>query len=210
VPVPETPPVVAKPAARKPPKAPAPTAAVEPRAKARRPAPPEPVTPAVEAKPKVPRAGPKSSPSLPIEEPAKETSRRRKPAPPPPVAVSAPAKRKSKPKAVEIPAPAPAAKPKPKAVARGLRTPRVTVYIARGGPARGDADYELAFPTRPQALAFLVNQHGLTTDEQRRLAKQSRLKLNRRWHGSDACALREVALDAEQASRVLAGEPLVA
>jgi hypothetical protein len=162
-----------------------------------------------------------------MEEPAKETSRRRKSAPnapPAPVAIAVTTKRKLVPKAVEVPAPVPVAKPKPdpaarpasprvppkKAVARGPRTPRVTVYIARGGPARGDADYELAFPTRPQALAFLVNQHGLTTDEQRRLAKQSRLKLNRRWHGSDACALREVALDAEQASRVLAGEPLVA
>lgn len=83
---------------------------------------------------------------------------------------------------------------------------RITVYVARGGPARGQADYEQAFPERRQALDFLSNQHGLTHDEQRQLAKTSRLKLNRRWHGSEACALRELALAPEVAAQVLRGE----
>ncbi|MGV3614614.1 MAG: hypothetical protein ACO1SV_04680 [Fimbriimonas sp.] len=93
--------------------------------------------------------------------------------------------------------------------ARGRDT-RITVFVARGGPLRGDADYELAFPNRHQALAFLSNQHGLTIDEQRQLARASRLKLNRRWHGSEACILREVALDPDQAARVLQGELVAA
>ena len=104
----------------------------------------------------------------------------------------------------------PKLKPTPRKLSRKEALQRITVFVARGGPARGDADYELAFPSRPRALAFLANQHGLTVEEQRRLAKASKLKLNRRWHGSDACVLREVALDPDAAARVLAGEPLAA
>ncbi len=90
-----------------------------------------------------------------------------------------------------------------KATPAPRRSSKVNLSVARGGPARGDADYEVAFPSRPAALGFLANQHGLTVDEQRRLARESRLKLNRRWHGSEACFIREVAVDPDLARELL-------
>ncbi|AIE85328.1 hypothetical protein OP10G_1960 [Fimbriimonas ginsengisoli Gsoil 348] len=80
------------------------------------------------------------------------------------------------------------------------------LYIARGGSPRGAPDYEVPFPTRPQALAFLANQHGLTTEEVRKLAKGSSLRLKRQWHGSEACAVREIRMTPDEAQRALFGE----
>jgi hypothetical protein len=120
------------------------------------------------------------------------------------------AQEKAQPKTVKERVETPILKPKPrvakKAAPRRKVDTRITVYVARGGPARGEADYEQAFANRHQALAFLSNQHGLSGEEQRQLAKASRLKLNRRWHGSEACALREIALEPDQAAKVLRGE----
>ena len=121
-----------------------------------------------------------------------------------------PPAKKVPPKVVKEAVEAPILQPKPrgvkKAVPRRKVDSRITVFVARGGPARGEADYEQAFANRHQALAFLSNQHGLSVEEQRQLAKASRLKLNRRWHGSEACALREIALEPDQAAKVLRGE----
>lgn len=82
----------------------------------------------------------------------------------------------------------------------------VTLYVARGGAPRSEADYEVAFPSRPEAIAFLVNQHGLTFEEQKKLAKASSLKLKRKWHGSDACAVRELRVPPNDVPKALRGE----
>lgn len=86
------------------------------------------------------------------------------------------------------------------------RTRSVPVYVVRSGPKAGPADLEAAFGTKQEALSFLVNVHGLSTDEQRKLAKEHALKLNRRWHGSEACAIREVPMSRERAQKALSGE----
>lgn len=85
---------------------------------------------------------------------------------------------------------------------------QVRLFVATGGPARGETDYAWAFRTRPEALAFLANQHGLTIDEQRALARASRLKLDRRHHGSAACAVVERRLAETEAAKALAGEAI--
>jgi hypothetical protein len=93
---------------------------------------------------------------------------------------------------------------RPRMTAAERKAATSVVYVARGGSLRGAADYEVPFASRPQALAFLVNQHGLTIEEQRKLAKSSTLRLNRRWHGSDACAIKEMRMTPDEAQRALA------
>jgi len=80
------------------------------------------------------------------------------------------------------------------------------LYICRSGPRRGDAQLEAAFRTRPEAVAFLVNVHGLATDEQKALAREGKLALNPRWHGSEICAIRAVRMPPPDAARALSGE----
>lgn len=91
------------------------------------------------------------------------------------------------------------------AVQKVQRSKYINLYVARGGALRGDADYEVVFETRPQALAFLANQHGLSREESLALAKESKLKLKRNWHGSDACAVKEVKVLLEEARKFLLG-----
>ena len=89
-------------------------------------------------------------------------------------------------------------------------TPKITspneIYVCRSGPRRGDAQLEAAFRTRPEALAFLANVHGLATDEQKALAREGKLSLNPRWHGSETCAIRTVRMPPPDAARALSGE----
>ena len=80
------------------------------------------------------------------------------------------------------------------------------LYVCRSGPRRGDAQLEAAFRTRPEAVAFLANLHGLATDEQKALAKEGKLALNPRWHGSETCAIRAVKMPPPDAARALSGE----
>ena len=80
------------------------------------------------------------------------------------------------------------------------------LYVCRSGPRRGDAQLEAAFRTRPEAVAFLANVHGLATDEQRALAKDGKLSLNPRWHGSEICAIKAVRMPPPDAARALSGE----
>ena len=80
------------------------------------------------------------------------------------------------------------------------------LYVCRSGPRRGDAQLEAAFRTRPEAVAFLANLHGLATDEQRALAKEGKLSLDPRWHGSETCAIRAVKLPPPDAARALSGD----
>ena len=87
------------------------------------------------------------------------------------------------------------------------RTPSaLELYVCRSGPRRGDAQLEAAFRTRPEAVAFLANVHGLATDEQKTLAKEGKLALNPRWHGSEICAIRAVKMPPPDAARALSGE----
>lgn len=89
-------------------------------------------------------------------------------------------------------------------------TPRASssleLYVCRSGPRRGDAQLEAAFLTRPEAVAFLVNVHGLGSDEQKALAREGRLSLNPRWHGSETCAIRAVKMPKADAARALSGD----
>lgn len=141
------------------------------------------------------RAVPAVAPKRPKQAEAKPLETKKKPV----------AKRKQPP--APEPAPILAAAPKrPRLTVAERKAATATLYVARGGAPRGLADYEVPFESRPQALAFLVNQHGLTFEEQKKLAKTSSLRLNRRWHGSDGCAIREVRLTPEEAQRVLRGE----
>lgn len=80
------------------------------------------------------------------------------------------------------------------------------LYVCRSGPRRGDAQLEAAFRTRPEAVAFLANVHGLASDEQKALAREGRLSLNPRWHGSETCAIRAVKMPPPDAARALSGE----
>src|SRR5579884_2648476 len=108
---------------------------------------------------------------------------------------------------------APRARMETKSGAAKRQTPRerekiVSVFIARGGAAKGDPDYEVPFASRAEALAFLANQHGLDGDERKRLAKTSALRLNRRWHGSVGCRVIELRLPPDKAQGVLKGDLL--
>lgn len=80
------------------------------------------------------------------------------------------------------------------------------LYVCRSGPRRGDAQLEAAFRTRPEALAFLANVHGLAVDEQKALAREGKLTLDPRWHGSESCAIRAVKMPPPDAARALSGE----
>ena len=80
------------------------------------------------------------------------------------------------------------------------------LYVCRSGPRRGDAQLEAAFRTRPEAVAFLANVHGLASDEQKTLAKEGKLALYPRWHGSEVCAIRAVRMPPPDAVRALSGE----
>ena len=94
--------------------------------------------------------------------------------------------------------------PAKKAPARSTST--LELYVCRSGPRRGDAQLEAAFRTRPEAVAFLANVHGLATDEQRALAREGKLALDSRWHGSEICAIRTVKMPPPDAARALSGE----
>ena len=80
------------------------------------------------------------------------------------------------------------------------------LYVCRSGPRRGDAQLEAAFRTRPEAVAFLANLHGLASEEQKALSKEGKLSLNARWHGSETCAIRAVKMPPPDAARALSGE----
>lgn len=80
------------------------------------------------------------------------------------------------------------------------------LYVCRSGPRRGEAQLEAAFRTRLEALAFLANVHGLATDEQRALAREGRLALDPRWHGSETCTVRAVRMPPPDAARALSGD----
>lgn len=87
------------------------------------------------------------------------------------------------------------------------RTPStLELYVCRSGPRRGGPQLEAAFRTRPEAVAFLANVHGLASDEQKTLAKEGRLALNPRWHGSETCAIRTVKMPPPEAARALSGD----
>ena len=85
-------------------------------------------------------------------------------------------------------------------------TSALELYVCRSGPRRGDAQLEAAFRTRPEAVAFLANVHGLASEEQRALAKEGKLALDPRWHGSESCAIRAVKMPPPDAARALSGE----
>ena len=80
------------------------------------------------------------------------------------------------------------------------------LYVCRSGPRRGEAQLEAAFRTRPEAVAFLANVHGLASEEQKALAREGKLSLNPRWHGSETCAIRTVKMPPLEAARALSGE----
>ena len=80
------------------------------------------------------------------------------------------------------------------------------LYVCRSGPRRGDAELEAAFRTRPEAVAFLANVHGLASEEQKALSREGKLSLNPRWHGSEICAIRAVKMPPPEAARALSGE----
>jgi len=86
----------------------------------------------------------------------------------------------------------------------------ITLFVAQGGPRRGRADYAVPFANRADALSFLANQHGLDVDEQRALARESKLTLRPAWHGAETCAIREIALAPDDAERALRSELSVA
>ena len=90
------------------------------------------------------------------------------------------------------------------------RDPRLPVFITRSGPRSGPADCEAAFRSKAEAVGFLVNAHGLTVVEGRRLAKDLRLKLDRKWHGSETCSIREVPMTPDEACRALSGDLFLA
>ncbi len=94
--------------------------------------------------------------------------------------------------------------PDQKAPARAAST--LELYVCRSGPRRGDAQLQAAFRTRLEAVAFLANVHGLATDEQKALAREGKLSLNSRWHGSETCAIRAVKMPPPDAARALSGE----
>ncbi len=94
----------------------------------------------------------------------------------------------------------PAKKPSPRP------STALELYVCRSGPRRGDAHLEAAFRTRPEAVAFLANVHGLAGDEQKALAREGKLALNPRWHGSETCAIRPVKMPPPDAARALSGE----
>ena len=84
--------------------------------------------------------------------------------------------------------------------------PAAILFLARSGPRRGQPECEAAFASKAEAVAFLTDLHGLTSEEARRLAKQMALPLKRKWHGSESCAIREARVSPEQARLALSGE----
>lgn len=90
--------------------------------------------------------------------------------------------------------------PKPK------KNPNIELYVVRSGPRRGEPECEAAFKSMPEAVSFLTNLHGLTTDEAKRLAKERALKLDRKWHGAEQCAIRPTEMPPAEARRALSGE----
>lgn len=97
-----------------------------------------------------------------------------------------------------------ASTPEKKAPVRATST--LELYVCRSGPRRGDAQLQAAFRTRPEAVAFLANVHGLASDEQKALAREGKLSLNARWHGSETCAIKSVKMPPPDAARALSGE----
>lgn len=94
----------------------------------------------------------------------------------------------------------------PKPVAPRKRSSQLELYVARSGPKRGDAQLEAAFRTRVEAVAFLSNVHGLAHDEQKLLAREGKLSLDPRWHGSETCAIRAVKFPPQDVPRALNGD----
>jgi hypothetical protein len=80
------------------------------------------------------------------------------------------------------------------------------VYVVRSGAPAGRPDFEAAFSSKQEAVQFLANQHGLDTEETRKLNREMALKLNRKWHGSEACAIKEIPMSPDRAKRALSGE----
>jgi len=80
------------------------------------------------------------------------------------------------------------------------------VFVVRSGPKRGAPDLEAAFETKQEAIHFAANLHGLNTEEQRELAKALQLKLDRKWHGSETCAIQMVSMSPDRARRAFRGD----
>jgi hypothetical protein len=105
-----------------------------------------------------------------------------------------------------------AAEVAPKAPAKGVARSKPAsrnsrpVYVVRSGAPAGRPDFEAAFSSKQEAVQFLANQHGLDTEETRKLNREMALKLNRKWHGSEACAIKEIPMSPDRAKRALSGE----
>ena len=82
----------------------------------------------------------------------------------------------------------------------------VVVYVTRSGPKKGQPDCEAAFQTREEAIRFLADLHGLTFEETRELKRSLGLKLKKKHHGSEYCAISEEPMDATTAKLALTGE----
>jgi hypothetical protein len=95
----------------------------------------------------------------------------------------------------------PAKKAAPKKKSTGLE-----LFVCRSGPRRGDAQLEAAFRTKPEAVAFLANVHGLATDEQKALSREGKLALDPRVHGSEICAIKAVKMPPPDAAKALSGD----
>lgn len=86
------------------------------------------------------------------------------------------------------------------------RSTALELFVCRSGPRRGDAQLEAAFRTKPEAVAFLANVHGLASDEQKALAREGKLALNPRVHGSELCMIKAVKMPPPDAAKALSGD----
>ncbi len=82
----------------------------------------------------------------------------------------------------------------------------IKLYVTSSGPAKGEPDCRAAFQTKDGAVEFLTNLHGLQLEEARKLKKELQLRLKRRIHGSDLCAIQVEAMEPQLAESALSGE----
>ncbi len=78
--------------------------------------------------------------------------------------------------------------------------------MAQSGPRTGASECVVAFASRREAIEFLANLNGLSHEEQRQLARESKLKLQRQWHGAERCGVKAISLPEGEATKALAGE----
>jgi hypothetical protein len=82
----------------------------------------------------------------------------------------------------------------------------VVLFVTRSGPKRGDPECQAAFESKDDAIRFLADLHGLSSEEIKNLRKNLTLKLKKAIHGSEQCCVTAESMTKALAEQALSGD----